>query len=70
MIKTPRKTEYRGSIGPAVRSVLVFKGGTKIGMIPTDFVSKNLSLLDGGFSCIVSEIYPERKRIVVELKRL
>jgi hypothetical protein len=30
----PKAGEYRGTIGAATRSVLVFKGNTKIGMIP------------------------------------
>jgi hypothetical protein len=35
----PRKNEYREKIGPAQEAFLVFKGETKIGMIPNDFVS-------------------------------
>ena len=41
--KNPRNNEFRGEkIGAATVSYLIFKGITKIGMLPEDFVSYNL----------------------------
>ena len=40
--KLPRTNEFRGEkIGAASTSYLIFKGITKVGMIPTDFFIKN-----------------------------
>ena len=37
----PKKiNEYREKIGPATDCYLVFKGETKIGMVPSDFFKK------------------------------
>jgi len=37
---TPRKNEYREKIGSPQEALLVFKGETKIGMIPNDLILK------------------------------
>ena len=43
--KLPKTNEFRGEkIGAASVSYLIFKGITKLGMIPTDFVTKNENL--------------------------
>jgi len=36
--KPPKLNEYRDKIGPASGSYLVFKGETKIGMIPNEYI--------------------------------
>ncbi len=36
----PRLNEYRDKIGPASEVFLVFKGETKLGMIPRDFMQR------------------------------
>ena len=36
----PRLNEYRDKIGPASEVFFVFKGETKLGMIPHDFMKK------------------------------
>ncbi len=43
-IKKPNKNEFRGVIGNAVDVFLVFKGQTKIGMIPINIDTSNLDL--------------------------
>jgi hypothetical protein len=43
-LKAAKKNEYREKIGPAVEYHLVMKGVTKIGMIPTNFITKNPEL--------------------------
>lgn len=40
-LKAAKKNEYREKIGPAIEYHLVMKGVTKIGMIPTSFITKN-----------------------------
>jgi hypothetical protein len=43
-LKAAKKNEYREKIGPAVEYYLVMKGVTKIGMIPTNFITRNPEL--------------------------
>jgi hypothetical protein len=38
--QAPRRNEYRDKIPPAEETLLVFRGNTKIGMIPQNIVSK------------------------------
>jgi hypothetical protein len=52
--KPPRHNEYREKIGPAIEYYLVFRGQTKIGMIPSSFVNKNQSLMDKKVGRVVS----------------
>jgi hypothetical protein len=39
--KPPNLKEFRGTLEAATESFLVFKGQTKIGMIPADFFKKH-----------------------------
>ena len=39
--KNPNHNEYRGNLESPTDAFLIFKGVTKIGMVPTDFVKKN-----------------------------
>ena len=38
--KKPKNNEYRGNLESPTDAFLIFKGVTKIGMIPNDFVKK------------------------------
>lgn len=41
----PKKNEYRASIGRSLGGFLVFKGQTKIGLIPKDIVTEYSELI-------------------------
>jgi hypothetical protein len=43
--KKANKKEFRSSIGPAVDSILVFRGQTKIGMIPINIAEEYAAYL-------------------------
>lgn len=64
--KPAKLNEYREKIGPARDCYLVFKGNTKIGMIPSDFCEKNASFLRRKF-CKVSLINKETSQISITL---
>jgi hypothetical protein len=64
--KPPRHYEFREKIGPAIEYYLVFKGQTKIGMIPSAFVNKNKNLLDKK-SCKIVSIDKEKSSIVIDI---
>ena len=65
-IKKPNKNEFRGSIGSAVDVLLVFKGPTKIGMIPTnlDLSNLNTAKLNRGE---IKTLDPIKKSITIEV---
>lgn len=64
----PKPNEYRDKIGPAIESYLVFKGETKIGMIPHDFMNKlgdvtlkkmcRIAKMDRSLAVVVVELFP------------
>ena len=65
-VKKPNKNEFRGSIGSAIEVFLVFKGPTKIGMIPTTFDSsifKSKKFILGKIQFIESS----KKQIIIEI---
>jgi hypothetical protein len=65
-VKKPNKNEFRGSIGSATEVFLVFKGPTKIGMIPTNFDSsifKSKRIIWGKIQSIEST----KKQIIIEI---
>lgn len=63
----PKKTnEYREKIGPATDCYLVFKGETKIGMIPSDFVKRNPDLISKRI-CTVIKLDKSEKVIAIEI---
>lgn len=65
--KNPAKrNEYRDKIGPAAEAFLVFKGETKIGMIPHEFIAK---MVDTPFKkvCRIAKMNPSLDVIVVDI---
>jgi len=60
----PKPNEYRDKIGPAVETILVFKGRTKIGMIPVD--ASDFNILKLNFHAKICEMSEERE--VVKIK--
>lgn len=62
----PKHGEYRGTIGAAVEGLLVFKGETKIGMIPRDCINR-FGIDSLGKVCRVIKIDSTRKIITVEI---
>lgn len=64
----PKPREYRGKIGPATEALLVFKGDTKIGMIPHDIIRElgdvpiksvcRIAKMDSSRTEVVIQIYP------------
>ena len=63
----PKKTEFRGSIGKGVESILVFRGQMKVGMLPIKFTRDHLTNISGKLQCKVLEVNPESKQIKVEI---
>ena len=65
----PKLREYRDKIGPATEAFLVFKGETKIGMIPTEFISRlgdvklkkicRIAKLDRDLNTVLVELFPQ-----------
>lgn len=66
-LKEPKKNEYREKIGPAIRYHLVMKGITKIGMIPTAFLTKNPTATTLR-KCRVLKINKDKNIIAVAVK--
>lgn len=64
--KPAKINEYREKIGPARDCYLVFKGNTKIGMIPSDFCEDNTIYLKRKF-CKVFSINKEKSLISTTL---
>lgn len=64
--KPAKINEYREKIGPARDCYLVFKGNTKIGMIPSDFCAENILYLKSKF-CKVSSMNKEKSLISITL---
>ncbi len=62
--KPARPNEYREKIGPAAECYLVFKGQTKIGMIPRDFANEHPKYLRRKV-CKISSVDKENKKILV-----
>lgn len=62
----PKLREYRDKIGPANESYLAFKGETKIGMIPLEFI-KGLGNLPIKRVCKISRMEKIKDIIEVEL---
>ncbi len=64
----PKPNEYRDKIGPAGEAFLVFKGETKIGMIPRDFMNQfshvqikkacRIVRMDQGQDMVIVELFP------------
>jgi len=65
--KPPKLNEYRDKIGPASESYLVFKGETKLGMIPQEYINKlgavtlkkmcRVAIMDKDSDVIVVEVF-------------
>jgi hypothetical protein len=66
----PRANEFRSSIGAPIETVLVFRGGTKVGMLPIKFVKKFLNDITGKLRCNVVNVCKEDKLIIVEISQL
>ncbi len=65
--KPPRKNEYREKIGPATDCYLVFKGQTKIGMIPKEFAEGNQDVLRKRV-CYIEEMSLQESLVIVMFK--
>jgi len=64
----PRANEYRSSIGVAREAFLVFKGNTKIGMIPREAVLQ-LGPTSIGRRCRIVRMDKERNLIAIAILR-
>lgn len=62
----PKPNEYRDKIGPAAEALLVFKGETKIGMIPHELV-RRLGSISLKRVCRISKMDRERDLIQIRL---
>lgn len=62
----PKPGEYRGTIGAATQSLLVFKGNTKIGMIPSNALPKE-SAAAIPKRCRVTDIDATKNIIAIEV---
>lgn len=62
----PKPNEYRDKIGPAAEAYLVFKGETKIGMVPRDFLSQ-ISHVQLKKTCRIVKMDQHLDLVVVEL---
>ena len=62
--KPAKLNEYRDKIGPAVDCHLIFKGQTKIGMIPNNFVKNNKDYLRKKV-CKISSVDKEKSIISI-----
>lgn len=65
--KKANKKEFRSSIGAAVDSILVFKGQTKIGMIPIKIGEENATYLADKVSAKVIKADPLKKLFVINV---
>ena len=61
--KLPNKNEFRDKIGSATESFLVFKGETKIGMIPSKFSVENRPFIKRTATVLASD--KSKKTLVV-----
>ena len=64
--KPPGLREYREKNGPASEAFLVFKGETKIGMIPHESI-RNLGDVSIKKTCRIMKMTPAQDVIVIEL---
>ena len=64
--KAPRKNEYREKIGPPKSCYLVFKGQTKIGMIPQKIAQTSHEFLKVG-TCRVKEMNESSALVIISL---
>jgi hypothetical protein len=62
----PKPREYRDKIGPASEAYLVFKGETKIGMIPREFIN-DLGDLTLKRMCRIARMDRDSNLVLVEL---
>lgn len=67
--RPPRPNEYREKIGAAAECYLVFKGKTKLGMIPKKFTMDHPEFLTRK-SCRIIKIDQSKSVFVVELKEI
>ena len=65
--KKANKKEFRASIGAAVDSILVFRGQTKIGMIPIKFGEENAAYLADKVSARVVNTDSTKKLFVIDV---
>jgi len=65
--KLPNKFEFRGSLGKATTMFIVFKGQTKIGIIPPDFIKEFESIYTAKKTCLIKNIDASKKIITVEI---
>jgi hypothetical protein len=63
--KKANKKEFRASIGAAVDSILVFRGQTKIGMIPIKTGEENAAYLADKVSAKVTKSDAAKKLLVI-----
>ena len=64
--KPPKLNEYRDKIGPASESYLVFKGETKLGMIPHEYINK-LGVVNLKKMCRIIRMDRDTDVILVEI---
>jgi hypothetical protein len=64
--KAPKLNEFRGTLEAATESFLIFKGETKIGMIPKIFVDDQENLWYRK-KCRIVKMLSEKKIIIVEI---
>ncbi len=66
-LKKPKKNEFRGNkIGAGVDSLLVFKGITKIGMIPHNL--SDISQIKERHSAVISMMDQDTKQILIKIQ--
>ncbi len=65
--KLPNKFEFRGSLGKATTMYLVFKGKTKIGIIPPNYINEFELIFTNKRTCTVKNIDAEKKIIIIEI---
>jgi hypothetical protein len=65
--KKANKREFRSSIGAAVDSILVFKGQTKIGMIPIKTGEDNADYLADKVTAKVIMADPVKKIFIIKI---
>jgi hypothetical protein len=67
-LKRKKMNEYRDKIGPASDCYLVFKGQTKIGMIPKIYMEKNINLLSKRV-CWIKIVDPQNLCIAISFDK-
>ena len=63
-----RANEYREKIGPAKDCFLVFKGSTKIGMIPLKVATEDLKLT-ASRKCLISKVDKSANKICITMTK-